>query len=184
MKFDIYYKKNEDNAYTEICKKLDEGHSDDSWINQLGEEQLNNLLDGYQWFKMSVCENPEQLTDFLFMLHSQADGSITANTLYKTVIVPHLEKDQLVLNIETHQIRAIRDIEMSRVTVYNHDDKNSSSQKWGYVRIIKEVWDRSKCIPVDMENANWDDIHHFSYGSALGKHEKYDDIAYQDMCEW
>jgi len=184
MKFDIYYKKNEDDIYTEICKKLNEGHSDNSWVNRLREEQLYNLQEQYKYFQMSVCDNAEQLTDFIFMLHCKNDYSISVDMGHQTVIIPHLEKDQLVLNIETHQVRVVKDIGMHRVTVYNTDDKNSSAQKWGHIRTIKEEWDRAKCIPLDMDNANWDDLHYFSYGSALGTHEKYHDIAYHDMCEW
>lgn len=184
MKFDIYYKKIKDEEYTEAISRLETGNSNNSWINSIGEEQLENLLEKYEYFKMSVCDNAEQLTDFIFMLHNADDGSISADMKYQTIIVPHIEKDQLVLNIETHQIRVVKDFDKSFVKVYNMDDKNSSAQKWGYVRTIREEWDRSKCIPIDMENVNRDDILYFYYGSPLGKHEKYDDIAYHDMCEW
>lgn len=133
--------------------------------------------DGYT-VNSQVLSSEEALVDFLFILHMDQDQEVCRESRYMTKIRPHVEVGDLVLNLNTHELRRVRVVGENYIHL-NNSDYPHDLQGNGYVPIVDEVWDRADVIPVHMEE--YQDRATYYYGSPLGVHPKYKEMIGLDF---
>lgn len=183
MKYDVYYARKHDRMYDNITECLSEGVCADKSLNLLTRDKLFDLMFDYNQTCI-ICESEDELVDALFGMHTRDDYTITRECQNIILAIhPHLDEDTLAFNLRTHELRRVRYVEIDTVHLYNTDDCKSSAQKYGYVSIIDECWDRKEVIPFHPESSNYK-FGNFHFGSALGVHPKYGKIAFHDLCDF